>query len=316
MQEKGLKFLFKLVFGLGALAVALSILDWQALGQALARTSLLQLLGMFALCVLSFLFLALRWLFIVREHTAASPRRIITTYLYANLLNAITPANLGGDVYRFCALTKDASAQRPLILGALFKERLLGLLGFALTFLVGWVLWTVENLVLPPAAEATLNSTATILLTALPVGCVLLWLIGTGRLPKLKRLGPVGEHWIEGLTAALAFTSRRSVVSLVLLSLGAVGSWTAAVAIYSNALGAGLPWTVVAMLTVLVELARWVPLSVQGVGVREALFAALYAMCAAPSEVGFAVGAVSYLVCGIAMIAVGLLGLQPATDTP
>jgi len=305
------KSLLKLLFGLGALAASLALLNWRALGDALARTSAVHLLAMFAICLLSFLFLAVRWLAIIRDHTSAGPGRIITTYLYANLLNAITPANLGGDVYRFCALSKDAPLERPRILGALFKERIMGLLGFVLAFLVGWALWSWHGSTLPAAATATLHSAAAMLAGGLCAGALALWLVSVGRLPVPARLNALVGRWLEGLTAALAFRSRRGAAVLVLLSLGAVGSWAAAVVLYSNALGADLPWTVVVMITVLVELARWIPLSIQGVGVREGLFAALYAMCGAPSEIGFAVGAVSYLVCGLAMIAFGLLGLLP-----
>lgn len=304
-----MKQLIKTIVAIATFAFALSILDWSALASAMARTSPAHLAIMFVIDLLAYIVLTLRWVIILGDRTSADRKRIVRSYLYSTMLNLITPASLGGDVYRFCALTEGAPLERPYVLGALFKERLLGLLGIILAFILSWGLWRLRLQTLAPAGIQTMNSMGAIFLVAVPSAACVLWLVSKGWLRLPEWFGGTAKRWADGIVQALVFPTATNAVVLVLLSVLAAFSWIAPVVYYAMALGANLPWSVVSMITVLVALAVILPISIQGVGVREGLFAALFALCGSQSEIGFAVGAVSYLVLGVAMLAIGLTGL-------
>lgn len=306
-----LKTVLKVIVATVTLGIVFSLMDWHVLAAALARTSPVHLLLMFALDILAHIVFTLRWVVILGDKTSAKTRTVVRSYLYSTLLNLVTPANLGSDVYRFCTLTKDAPLERPLILGALFKERFLGLLGTILAFILCWGIWSVNPGPMPQAGIATLNSMGAIFLVSMPTAGLALWLISKKRIRLPMCLGATVHRWAGGIAAALEFPTVANAATLVLFSVVASLLWIVPVVLYAQALGASLPWTVSSMITVLVALAVFVPLSIQGVGVREGLFAALFAMCGSQSEIGFAVGVVSYLVLGLAMLTVGLLGLIP-----
>jgi hypothetical protein len=82
---------------------------------------------------------------------------------------------------------------------------------------------------------------------------------------------------------------------LVGLSLLGVYVWVLTVQMVAHHLGLQVSWLLLGMIVVLVELIRLVPISVQGIGVREGAYAYLFAMIGESSENGFLVGTISYL---------------------
>ena len=70
-----------------------------------------------------------------------------------------------------------------------------------------------------------------------------------------------------------------------------------------------LPLLVLWLVAILADIARWMPLSLQGIGVREAAFATMFVFFGADSAQGFVIGATAYVLLTIAMVISGGLAV-------
>jgi hypothetical protein len=113
----------------------------------------------------------------------------------------------------------------------------------------------------------------------------------------------IGRPELFSVLTALAPPTR--VVGPLLLSLLGVVTWVLAVAVVAKGLGLDVPFAVLGVVATLVEFARWLPISIQGIGVREGLYASLFVLFGYPAESGFALGTIAYLSLTAALLASG-----------
>lgn len=255
------------------LAATLWLLDWRSIAAALQDLSVTAIVAALAVTLLHFLVLAWRWYLLVQPLAPRAPLEHFKHYFIATYVNSFTPANIGGDVYRVAALGGNA----PLIV-AVLRERLIGLLAYlaslaALAFLL-------------PSAPPLIQAAA---IAAAVGACVLL---AAPRLPLIKSLMP----------------SWRPLPGWLALSLIALALWIAAVKIVALDLGIAVPWALLGVIVIATELLRMVPVTIQGIGVREATFAWLLAQLGGSAEAGFVLGAVSYVVLTCALACCGVIG--------
>lgn len=292
----------KFALGLALLAGVALWLDPRRMLEDLARLSAQGLLLAIAACLGLFLLLAWRWRLLL---SPASPPAAWTVkvYLYGNFLNAFTPASLGSDVYRFAALRPLAGA--ALVFSSLVEERLLGLFFSLVGLLLFLGLALAGGGALPPvlvqAAWAAAAAAAAMLCIPRANAFILRLLHG--------RLRPDVARLLAEARFGNSLVPSARLAAYAALSLGALALWTSTAALVSRQLGCDLSWPLVGAVAVLVELARVVPLTVQGLGVREAAFAALYGLCGQPPETGFAVGVLTYLILNVVFLLNGLAGL-------
>ena len=97
-------------------------------------------------------------------------------------------------------------------------------------------------------------------------------------------------------------------LGIVGLGMLAIVIWTTVIYLLAESAGSPVPFLVAGMIGVLVELVRQIPVSVQGIGVREASFAYLFGLIGHSPEEGFVVGAAAYLAIGLALCLAGALG--------
>jgi hypothetical protein len=81
-----------------------------------------------------------------------------------------------------------------------------------------------------------------------------------------------------------------------------------AVQFVATRLGLPIPWPVLLVIVTSVELVRFVPVTIQGIGVREGAFATLAGAFGYPLEAGFVVGAVAYAALSLSLVVTGALG--------
>jgi uncharacterized membrane protein YbhN (UPF0104 family) len=279
------------VASIALLGLALTLLDWPSLANSTQKLTP----GMFVVAVLlaclSGLPLIARW----HGLTAAESGwyRSSARYLYANLLASVSPGNIGGDVYRFFAFRTEERNGAALV-ALLVRERLLGLASMLTGLLTGALAmqvtsvdpqqWLVRSMALGAAA-----------------GLAALMLLS----PIVERV-PVAEPWRAHLRAALGITARDA--ALLGWSLAALALWLMAVHFVATRLGLEIPWAVLLVVVTTVELVRFIPVTIQGIGLREAAFATLCGAFGYAHETGFVVGAVAYLALSVALVATGALG--------
>ena len=275
------------------LGLALALLDWPSLANSTQKLTF----GMFALAVLLAclpgLPLVARWhgLTAAEGGWYASSAR----YLYANLLNSVSPGNIGGDVYRFFAF-RTAQRDGATLVALLVRERLLGLA----SMLTGLVAGALAMLATPGHPQQWLVSS---LALGAAVGLAALLLLS----PIVERV-PVPEPWRAHLRAALAIRTPARDAALLGWSLAALALWLVAVHFVATRLGLDIPWAALLVVVTTVELVRVIPVTIQGIGLREAAFATLCGAFGYPHEIGFVVGAVAYLALSVALVATGAIG--------
>jgi uncharacterized protein (TIRG00374 family) len=306
----GRKLLFVVKCGLSAtlLFAAVWLLDWDALLQSLSKIGPVALALTVVVLLLEFPILGYRWHLMVRDHNHLGLAVQLRIYFIAIFFNNFTPGQLGSDIYRFTH-HKKTGASGKVLAALLIRERLIGLAGFLLFFLICYASEGFgENIPKGPGAD---------LIQGAAILCVVS-LIGLAALPFLapfltslsKKMSP---PWIK-LLAEVAVTTtnigslRQIAVIIILTVLGAGVIWCGAVKIVAMDLGSNASFFMLGMTAVLADLLRLVPVTIQGVGVREAVFAGLFGAFGLPPEEGFVIGLVAYVCVSLATVTIGIIG--------
>lgn len=300
-MPKIVKFGISLLF----LAGALYILDWPSLKLAVLELDPYLFAGITVYLVIVYVVLGYRWYMLVNAVAPLGFYEHLRRYMLAVFFSSFTPAQIGGDVYRFFSI-RNEGARGSHLLGLLARERLIGLGSFLLFYLICFGALT---LIGDPLASSGLFEFAALLCAVGLAGLA----SGSALIKTLSRLGIVTrrtalQRAVEVL--GLAFHTGPAVrfTGIMGLSQFALVMWT--LAIYWLAGSAGYPvhFLIAGMIAVLVELVRSIPISVQGVGVREASFAYLFTLAGHAPEEGFVVGAAAFLAVSLSLCLAGALG--------
>ncbi len=288
-----------LVVMLIVLGLAFWFLDWRALVETASRMSISAVVASLAFCLLTHLLIALRWSMIATGQDAPGESGTSRAWneflvsLHASLFNLITPAALGADLHRIVA-GKGREGGRAGSAGFILLERLLGILAQFAIFVGAYSIFRwgsgTNGGPLPPAFTwaATIFAVGS---AAIFVGLVVIAPMAPMWLGERKQRGAsVSLAMAEGVR-----TSGPRLIALMGLSFAAVASWVAASA--PLAADAGLTTSLwgLAMIVVITEFARLMPISVQGIGIRESAFAVFSAQLGADAAAGFTVCALLYL---------------------
>lgn len=228
--------------------------------------------------------MAYRWQLLYQIHDEAqrpSYRQILSVSFMGVFFNNFLPSTIGGDAYR----TVYMSRARPHdgISGSLsivYVDRVMGLLGMALVGLVALVL-SVGQVELPSAVVFWIG----LLFAGLTLGLILS-LNPRFHNPILRLLSSVlgqrGQQWqikVRRLFEQLvAFSSRRSLLMKALsLSVILRVIWIVGCYLVGLSLNIDVPFVAFLVAIPLIELIRMIPITVQGIGIREGLFVLFFA---------------------------------------
>lgn len=301
-------------FGLALLAGAVAMLDTAALVDGLGRLGPAAMGACILVLTVEYPLLGLRWYYMARHAVPLSRREQMRRYLLACFLNTFTPGQLGGDVYRYWSL-KDTASSRAALLGLLLQERLLGLVSYLAFFLACFV---ADRLSGRPLGEGGW----VLLVMAGVAGSGLAALPLAAPAARLLRHLPVGGRWTAaviavGEEAARLGPPRRFIVLMGLSLAGGCGLWTLGTQVVAWDIGATADFAALGMAATLADIVRLIPITVQGLGVREGAFAFVFgALGYSPAE-GFLIGAVAYAAGSISLVLCGVIGrLLPAEADP
>ena len=307
-QKRYLVLAAKGGFSLGLLALAVWLLDQDALGESLSKVGLGPLALAVAVLHLEFPILGYRWHLLARDHNQLNLKDQLRTYFIAVFFNNFTPGQLGSDAYRFTHHRKAGSSER-ILAALLIRERLIGLAGFLLFFLI---CYCVENVSgnFPTGESAELIHGAALLIGVALLGLFALPLLNPVLAGFSKRLsGNLGKLLAEVAAETTKVGPPDRIAAIMVLTLlGAGAIWTGAVKIVAVDLGSEVSFFALGMIAVLANLLRLIPLTIQGVGVRENVFAFMFGVLGLPPEQGFVVGLVAYMGVSLATVAIGVIG--------
>lgn len=266
------------------------------------------LLLYFAMIVIS----SWRWhLLLHAQHLAVAFKTLITSYLVATFFNNFLPSNIGGDVFRIRDTARQAGS-KTLATMVVLVDRGIGLLGLVFVAAVGSTMAARMSATIGPVGPGILWA---FLAAAIAVAApAVLMPHGVGAL--LRPLRALHQEWveerIERLTTALA-KFRDAPRSLAACFSGAIAVQGLLVAFYfaiATSLHFHVPIAHLAIVVPISLIVQMLPVSVNGLGVREATFGFYFTRLGLPLEAGIALsfigavlimlfsttGAVAYLV--------------------
>jgi uncharacterized protein (TIRG00374 family) len=302
-----LRWIARLLTSVILFAGALYTFDWRVALRSLADVDAGTFALALALVVAIFFLMGVRWFFLVRDIAPGGFRFHLRCYFTANFMNVFTPANLGGDAYRLLALRGHATGTADLVF-ALVRERFIGILAYAILYFafLSWVAG-VDRRGFNGGAMSFL-----LLAAALTIGLAFVW--GIGRMSEIGRSWAVVGNYeratrvIDTLMIALRFNGVRQFAVFLGLSLAGGVIWTMVPLIVAHSLGTQVSFAILGMIVIFIELVRIVPITIQGIGVRESLFAYCFSLFDLAPKDGFLIGTVSYLALSLGLLALGIAG--------
>jgi uncharacterized membrane protein YbhN (UPF0104 family) len=301
--------LTRVVLATAVVAIVLIFLDLDVLIDEGARLSWTAVLWAILFNVLTVLLLTARWFVAVRRFVPGLFWWHARHYWASIVFNLFTPAALGSDVYRILLLRGTAERGFSLF-GLIVQERLIGLLGQAVFFMVClvWLMLVAGSGSREPLPGAIVSAGWILLLVAL-VTLIVLWR-GEAFLRFAVRFLPA--RWrerVHQVGTALRPPSFGFLMTLLAFTLLSVLTWTLAAAAIAQGLAAAVALFEVGLIAVLGEIARWLPLSVQGIGTREAVYAVGFELVAGSPEIGFLTGAIVYILNTLVLLLFGAVTL-------
>jgi len=249
---------------------------------------------------------AVRWAVLARPLGIATPfPNLLKYYLIGMFFNLFAPGTVGGDVSRIFYLVRDqeahASGRAVTTTHAamsVLMDRAIGMIVLVWLGAAGLLLFP-EYAVPPPVRSITL------LLAAGFVGSVLL-------LPLLRRLLPQDSHpLVVKIRLAMRSyrTQWRALAAAAALSLAVhlIQSWMHVV--MGRALGLAVPYSFCIIVYPLVGTFAAIPVSLNGLGLREGGYIYLLAVIGIGSENGIAFGLLLFLIVALDSLIGGVLFL-------
>jgi glycosyltransferase 2 family protein len=272
LTRKRLLFFIKLLGGVGILYWLLQKLDWEAFAFHLEQIAwpLLLLLISFSIC--DRFIMAYKWNLLLRANgLTLSTHRVMALYLVSNLLGSFTPGNLGGDAYRVMALAP--YGKNAAVLSTVLLERAAGLLALLLFVIVALPFsFTLFGAEAETVAGVAIGGAAIILLMMfMPLYRPLRECVNRLAINRPSR----GAKKIHQLFCAYAEQHRNRFVLAMFfgLTLAETGFFFFRNFLAIHASGVDVSLAYVFMIMPMVHFILRLPISIQGIGLQEGLFA-------------------------------------------
>jgi uncharacterized membrane protein YbhN (UPF0104 family) len=287
------------------LGAALWFLDWRKIAATFAQINIYATIAALLITVAVQGVLGIRWIVLINPVVRLPAATHLRMYFYGNFLNSVTPAALGMDIYRVAALRHyDGDLSKPIL--AVLRERVLGLMMFLAAGCGGVLLQAIiaETSIGTPLVIGAYVAGAALL--AMPAGPILIRVFGTfGPLQRRAYL----VKTLETLELALALHRFPRFGLLLGLSLCAWVMWYGAIWVFAADIGLEVPPFLLVSIIAFTEIIRLVPISFQGIGVRESAFAAFAVAAGGDPTLAFVVGAATYLVVSLSLLVCAPLSL-------
>jgi uncharacterized membrane protein YbhN (UPF0104 family) len=300
--RRWLVFTAKLVVSVALLALLVSKSDAPRLWSYVRTASIAWMIAALGLYLLMVLASAWRWGLLLDAQGVHVPgRRLTESFLVATFFNNFLPSNIGGDVVRITDTAKDARS-RTLAAIVVLMDRGIGLLGLVLLAAIAASVATTSG----PLGEGPVPSwmlwTGFAVATAVSAPAV----FAPGALERvLAPLRRVHPEWVGARLEALGGVLerfRQAPGSLFWCFVGALGVQALLVAFYAavaHSIGVAVsPWHM-AIVVPMSFLVQMLPISVNGLGLREATFSLYFSRLGLPIEAALVV---SLLGAGLVMV--------------
>lgn len=307
-MKKNKFFLLKLIGSLLILCFALYIINPQKVLYSIKEVSWKYILLSYLLIILSFICISLRWFFILRGYSRnMHPLPIITTAMRGIFFNSFIPGNLGNDFYRFKSSSRYATGKLTVI-SLLLQERLMGFAVFLFCYIFFYGL-----------SDKTLQESREI--TSIFFWCILgltflfIFYFGGDNFFKFLRNKCNNTKFRDFCTALAATRFPLGSVdglAAILLTFFSFFLFVASFSLLAEEMCSNVSFSILCMGLVLVEIVRFLPITVQGIGMREACLAWFFYLSGLSAAEGFAVATLGYVLLALGQI--GMYGVAYVLD--
>jgi uncharacterized protein (TIRG00374 family) len=258
----------RLAVGGGVIALLLLRSDLHAVSKAISAARLGYVVLALGLLIGMLIVGSFRWQMILPSLDLSYPTKtVLRLYFVGTFFNAFLPTGVGGDAYKAMRM-RDEPGSLGRALGSVFFDRGAGFVALALIGLVG-ALWQ-----LAAGDETRVPITAAVLTVLMLATAAVLY-------PLSRRLHagpqPEGSRFrtrVAGTLRNVAVIARdkRLAVRVLLLGIVVQGLLLAANVVLTLALHLSVPVAAMAAILVITALAAALPISINGLGLREAAY--------------------------------------------
>jgi uncharacterized protein (TIRG00374 family) len=298
MRDRLLNVL-KIAMSLGLLAVLLWTVGWRQTLQTLRGGDFRYLLAAFGLYLFGMVIRGYRWQVLLRiQDLEASLSRLTSLYFIGTFFNTMLPTGLGGDVVRMYELAK-GSSRRAASAGTVLVDRLCG---FVVLFLMASAALVFSYRLIPPTVSAIIVGITLITLLAIWMALnekvwewvqslpLLSWLLAREK-PR-EFYGSIQAYRTRKLSGALLASFAFNVLLMVQSYLVAL------------AFGVRVSFWYFLVFIPIISFLLTLPISLSGLGVREAGYVLLFGQVGVPEPLALAMSLCIYAI----MVAAGLIG--------
>jgi glycosyltransferase 2 family protein len=268
---------FSIVFAIALIAIILQNISLESVLNSLVTLDLRLLLIAFGLNGLVYFLMAFRWR--ILYNTVVEPPSyllLVKVTLVSVFFNTILPSIVGGDAYRTLQLSKysDKESELEHSFSIVFIDRIVGLVALMILGCIGIVFNTTDTIPTIVSVITILSLIALIVILNMSMNySAYQFLLTCFRWLPVKYF-----RWLESLLDRIytnisiyrnykIFLAQALIVSLILRFSWLVGGYYVSQSLY-------LDLTLMHLITFLpvVEIIRMIPITIQGIGVREGLF--------------------------------------------
>lgn len=295
----------KIAISLGLLAYFLNTAGIEKTLEELSAANLWYIPLGVAMYLVSQLVSAYRWQFLSRPlNFNLSLREFYDYYLIGMFFSLFLPGSIGGDVLRVYYLAKRCERKKREALLTLLAERGVGLV--AVLIMTTVVCFVPETEPIPPSIRLTILGLSLaallgfVLLNILPIRSLV------QRFPFLNLLVQAEIYWKD----------IRLLIRSVAISFCVQGVMVATQCLVAQALGIKVPLLYLTAVYGITGLLSVIPLSFNGIGVREGAYTKLLALIGVPEETGLAFAIYWFLISSLTSLVGGLILLFGQYKTP
>lgn len=272
-------FWLKICVSVGLVLYLFTLIDLHQLLDQLRQLDVRYLFIALVLLLAQVVISSSKWHLILRSDDVLMRLRfLIKTYMIGNFLSLFLPTSFGGDVYRVLAvrgINRDLAKSTSSVL----FDRLTGVLALVSICMIAY-------LALPGQPYGP------VVLTAYVLGLASLWVMSSDTVVRIINASTVSLVRKIGKVVASFRNYRRNPRTLtlvILLSFLFQLNIVVVNKIYTMALGLDIPFSVLLVIIPLIYLTEILPISINGLGVRESAFGFFFVSIGHTVEEGLAV---------------------------
>ncbi len=285
MSVKRILFAFRLIISAGLLAFLYRRVDPAEFIAVFANVRMLPFLLLFVLLFLNTAISALKWKWLLAADGTVLPlKSLVASYLVGTFFNMFLPSNIGGDAYRVYDIARH-SRRTAHSFASVLADRLSGfvalvIIGFAFGLIGLKLLPDPDVLWIPPMVMLILAFIIGALLQQRLLRRIMEW-------PVFDRLGKF-RVFASGLLDSVQQYQRAPRLFSRIMALSFLFQFSVIVCIYllAEALKLDIPFIHLCVIVPFVLLVEALPISIYGLGIRDATYVFFFARMGLPEVHG------------------------------